>query len=117
MPPERRGGADADVADAVTSGRASDALGDAADGGVGTGPTAALLYPVAHRTALRFLLPLDGEPPPGGFPPVPSPDQVAAGWDRMTARGSSVSLPDSGVESGTTGEPGAAAAPGRSARR
>lgn len=79
--------------------------------------TAAFLYPLAHRTTLRFLLPMSGrhddtsrrrnrrrdsgaggQPAPraSGGPPlgVPTAGQVANGWKAHAARGMRLVLPD-----------------------
>jgi hypothetical protein len=56
----------------------------------------ALVYPVAHRTRLRFALVLGrgrdlAAGDPGSFP---GPDEIARGWEAQLRRGMQVELPD-----------------------
>jgi hypothetical protein len=53
----------------------------------------AFLYPVAHRTTARFVVPL-GTPAPALPPSVPGADAVARGWRAQLDRGMQVTLPD-----------------------
>jgi hypothetical protein len=53
----------------------------------------AFLYPVAHRTIARFVVPL-GTSPPGMPASVPGAEPVARGWRAQLGRGMQVVLPD-----------------------
>jgi hypothetical protein len=97
--PARAAGATgwADVVDVVTSGAAAEALGDAA---TGEGASAALLFPLAHTASVRIVLPVGDDPRAGELPPVPTAQQVAAGWTRLAEQGAQVQVPDSGLAAG-----------------
>lgn len=56
--------------------------------------SAVLLYPLAHRTTLRFVLADGGATDPAT---VPDATTVANGWDTVVAGGGRVVLPDNGL--------------------
>ncbi len=61
----------------------------------GADATAVVLYPVPHRTTLRFLVPSDVvQNDPG---PLPDADAVARGWSAVVEAGGRFSFPDPGV--------------------
>jgi len=87
-----------DVADAVLAGDAL-ALGGERWAGVTCGEglaNAAFVFPVAHRTTIRLVLPLGATP--GSAPAwpavIPDADHVAAGWDAHAAQGMAAVVPD-----------------------
>ena len=64
--------------------------------------TGAFLFPVAHRTRLRFAISLSGSErsaPDIDLATLPDADAVARGWDAHLARGLRVELPDAQIMS------------------
>jgi hypothetical protein len=59
---------------------------------------AAFLYPVAHATQLRMLVPLTPSGLDGVPGAVPDPEQVARGWRAQLQRGMGVQLPDPALQ-------------------
>ncbi len=58
----------------------------------GAAPTAIALYPVPHRTSIRFVIGAVVDPHV-----VPTPDDVAQGWTTVIERGGRFEFPDNGV--------------------
>jgi hypothetical protein len=97
-PPSRvatSNGRSGDVATVVLGGAAGETASPAvcADGAA----TAAYLWPLTHRTTMRFVVPLDGSRTLGGT--IPSADQVARGWKVHADRGARLVLPDPQLQS------------------
>ncbi len=80
-------GADHDVLDTLLAG--GDLVGSSVSG---DGPTAVALYPVPHRTTIRFVVGTLVDPAS-----VPAADDVAQGWTTILERGGRFEFPDNGV--------------------
>ncbi len=65
---------------------------DAADG---HGATATVVFPLAHRATLRFVVP--GPTAPSQLGPLPDADAVARGWSAVIDAGGRFSFPDPGI--------------------
>lgn len=68
----------------------------------------ALVYPVAHRTRLRFALVLGRDRDLASDDPgsLPGPDEVARGWEAQLGRGMRVELPDPAFQQAVDGARG-----------
>jgi len=102
-PPGTSGGsANTDVLGAVLAGRELDWELSR----TGAVPNGVLLYPLPHRTSLRFLLvpsppPIDGEPV--AVAAAPDRDEVARGWDAVIDGGARLEFPDPGLTAACNG--------------
>lgn len=88
--PNEFGRSASDIVDTATQGR----LLTEGDQVVGSPNTGVVLYPLPHRTTLRFVLDV-GAATPGTA--VPGPDDVAKGWSTIIDRGGRFSFPDPGL--------------------
>ncbi len=91
-PPNEFGVSPVDVLDTVISGGS---LGGGHDGAarIVGGSTGVALYPLPHRTTLRFVI-ADSVVAADS---VPGPDDVAKGWQQILDRGGRFSFPDPGL--------------------
>lgn len=110
-PPNDSGGtAGADLVEVVTASLTDAALALAWDGGdeggtvTGLGANAVVVYPLPHRTSLRFLV-LGSESAPTSARPsasmgvddVPDAEALSRGWTSVVEAGGRVTFPDEGV--------------------
>ncbi len=79
---------ESDLVDTVTAGR----LLEGADMVAGAGANAVALYPVAHKTTLRFVVGATVDPRS-----LPGADVVANGWASVLDRGGRFDFPDNGI--------------------
>lgn len=95
--PNERLAAIKDISDLVVEGQA---LTGAAECG-GAGANAAVLYPLPHRTKLRFVVTSDGR----SIAPtdVPDVEAVQRGWDSVVEAGGRFELPDNGLSARLAG--------------
>lgn len=78
--------AQADIAETLFTG--ADLVGHSA---AGASPTSVALYPVPHRTTIRFVVGARVDPAA-----VPGPNDVAQGWTTVIERGGRFEFPDNG---------------------
>ena len=95
--PNERLASASEIADVVVEGQA---LTGAAECG-GAGANAAVLYPLPHRTKLRFVVTSGGET----IAPtdVPDVEAVQRGWDSVVEAGGRFELPDNGLSARLAG--------------
>ncbi len=87
-PNEFASSTEADLFDIVSVGR----LLEGSDTVAGPSANAVALYPIAHRTSLRFIIGASVDPRS-----VPGPDDVSNGWTSVLDRGGRFEFPDNGV--------------------
>ncbi len=85
--------ANEDLADEVKAGRALS--GDTS--AFGDGANAVALYPLPHKTTLRFIVPAATAPDSPAAPPLPDAAAVGRGWDAVVGAGGKIQLPDPGL--------------------
>lgn len=98
-PPNESGGSsDRDLLDVVSAG-GDLTWPDAPVGETGSAPNAVALYPLPHRTSLRFLLlsPTADDIGPIDVAAAPDGDAVARGWSAVVEAGGRFEFPDPGL--------------------
>lgn len=95
--PNERLASEADIADLVVQGRALTGAAECA----GPGANAAVLYPLPHRTKLRFVVTSTGHSI--GPTDVPDLEAVQRGWDSVVEAGGRFELPDNGLSARLAG--------------